>query len=151
MERFNLGLSKNFCINLLEEDPNDISCHCPATDSFDGAAQYALYKRLASALYHSVKFGDLCRIYVKMMFGEDSNLKLKNENWNQLIKEKGLELINNWAGRYDSCKQNCVVLKVEMLQAESLKKVLPGVKTVEEGKPSSVLEFMLCCRNNVLS
>uniref|UniRef100_A0A6N2LIP9 Uncharacterized protein n=1 Tax=Salix viminalis TaxID=40686 RepID=A0A6N2LIP9_SALVM len=91
---FNLGLSKNFCINLLEEDPNDISCHCPATDSFDGAAQYALYKRLASALYQSVKFGDLCRTYVKMMFGEDSNLKLKDENWNQLIKEKGLELIN---------------------------------------------------------
>jgi len=28
---FNLGLSKEFCINLLEEDPNDVSCNCPAT------------------------------------------------------------------------------------------------------------------------
>ncbi|KAJ6370499.1 hypothetical protein OIU76_028725 [Salix suchowensis] len=91
---FNLGLSKNFRINLLEEDPNDMSCHCPAKDSFDGAAQCALYKRLASALYHSVKFGTLCRTYVQMMFTEDSNLKQKDENWNQLIKEKGLELIN---------------------------------------------------------
>ena len=24
---FNLGLSKEFCIDLLEEDPNDMSCH----------------------------------------------------------------------------------------------------------------------------
>ncbi|KAB5515686.1 hypothetical protein DKX38_026334 [Salix brachista] len=36
-------------------------------NSFDGACQYALYKRLASALHHSVKFGALCRTYVKMM------------------------------------------------------------------------------------
>ncbi|KAJ6420525.1 hypothetical protein OIU84_027963, partial [Salix udensis] len=94
LAEFNLGLSKNFRINLLEEDPNDMSCHCPAKDSFDGASQYALYKRLASALHHSVKFGALCRAYVKMMFTEDSKLKQKDENWNQLIKEKGLELIN---------------------------------------------------------
>uniref|UniRef100_A0A6N2NGL3 Uncharacterized protein n=1 Tax=Salix viminalis TaxID=40686 RepID=A0A6N2NGL3_SALVM len=81
-----------------------------------------------------------------MMFGEDSNLKQKEENWNQLIKEKGLELINNSGRRCDSCKQNCVWAKYfylspecsQMLQAESLKKVLPGVKTVEEGKPSTV-------------
>ncbi|KAB5515691.1 hypothetical protein DKX38_026347 [Salix brachista] len=30
---FNLGLSKNFRINLLEEDPNDMSCHCPVKGS----------------------------------------------------------------------------------------------------------------------
>ncbi|KAF9663199.1 hypothetical protein SADUNF_Sadunf17G0013500 [Salix dunnii] len=34
------------------------------------------------------------RTSVKMMFSEDTNLKQKEENWNQLIKEKGLELIN---------------------------------------------------------
>jgi hypothetical protein len=37
------------------------------------------------------------------------------------------------------------------LQAENLEKVLPGVKTVEEGKPSFVLMFSLCCQNDVLS
>ena len=28
---FNLGLSKDFCINLLEEDPNDMLCHSTPT------------------------------------------------------------------------------------------------------------------------
>ncbi|XP_011007395.1 PREDICTED: uncharacterized protein LOC105113079 isoform X2 [Populus euphratica] len=178
----NLGLSKDFCINLLEEDPNDMLCHSTPTptDSFDGVALYPLYKRLASALYRSVKSGAVCRTYEKMVFGDkDSNLKQKEENWDQLIKEKGLELINVLEGI--SCEihvqepyfsllkdgrkkiegrcatgdylriepgdlilvNKIVVLKVEdvrryasfskMLQAESLKKVLPGVKTVEEG------------------
>ncbi|XP_073266462.1 uncharacterized protein [Populus alba] len=96
---FNLRLSKDFCINLLEEDPNDMLCHSTPTptptDSFDGVALYPLYKRLASALYRSVKSGAVCRTYEKMVFGDkDSNLKQKEENWDQLIKEKGLELIN---------------------------------------------------------
>ncbi|KAI5582999.1 hypothetical protein POPTR_007G132100v4 [Populus trichocarpa] len=181
---FNLGLSKDFCINLLEEDPNDMLCHSTPTptptDSFDGVALYPLYKRLASALYRSVKSGAVCRTYEKMVFGDkDSNLKQKEENWDQLIKEKGLELINVLEGI--SCEihvqepyfsllkdgrktiegrcatgdyiriepgdlilvNKIVVLKVEdvrryasfskMLQAENLEKVLPGVKTVEEG------------------
>ncbi|CAK7322658.1 unnamed protein product [Dovyalis caffra] len=92
---FNLGLSKDFCINLLEEDPNDMSCHSTPTDSFVGVAHYPLYKRLASALYQSVKSGAFYRNYEKMVFSdEDSNLKQKEENWNKLIKEKGFELIN---------------------------------------------------------
>ncbi|XP_061947366.1 uncharacterized protein LOC133670769 isoform X2 [Populus nigra] len=41
-------------------------------------------------------------------------------------------MLRNWAGRCDTRKQT-VVLKVGRLQAESLEKVLPGVKTVEEG------------------
>jgi hypothetical protein len=66
-----------------------------SADSFDGVALYPLYKRLASALYRSVKSGAVCRTYEKMVFGDkDSNLKQKEENWDQLIKEKGLELIN---------------------------------------------------------
>ncbi|KAG6741317.1 hypothetical protein POTOM_054550 [Populus tomentosa] len=103
---FNLGPSKEFCIDLLEEDPNEMSCHVTVQQrvmknhSFDGVAQYPLYKRLA--LYHSVKCGALWRTHVKMMFcDEDSNLK--------------------YASFF------------KMLQAESLEKVLPGVKTVEEG------------------
>ncbi|KAG6742445.1 hypothetical protein POTOM_053316 [Populus tomentosa] len=103
---FILGLSKGFCIDLLEEDPNDMSCHVTVQQrvmknhSFDGVAQYPLYKRLA--LYHSVKCGALWRTHVKMMFcDEDSNLK--------------------YASFF------------KMLQAESLEKVVPGVKTVEEG------------------
>ncbi|KAJ6991469.1 hypothetical protein NC653_019599 [Populus alba x Populus x berolinensis] len=183
---FNVRLSKDFCINLLEEYPNDMLCHSTPTptptptDSFDGVALYPLYKRLASALYRSVKSGAVCRTYEKMVFGDkDSNLKQKEENWDQLIKEKGLELINVLEGI--SCEihvqepyfsllkdgrktiegrcatgdyiriepgdlilvNKIVVLKVEdvrryasfskMLQAENLEKVLPGVKTVEEG------------------
>ncbi|KAJ6377746.1 hypothetical protein OIU78_028049 [Salix suchowensis] len=121
------------------------------------------------------------RTYEKMVFSDkDSDLKQKEENWNQLIKEKGLELINVLEGI--SCEihvqepyfsllkdgrktiegrcatgdytriepgdlilvNKILALKVEdvhryasfskMLQAESLEKVLPGVKTVEEGK-----------------
>ncbi|KAJ6741266.1 RNA-BINDING ASCH DOMAIN PROTEIN [Salix purpurea] len=100
-----------------------------------------------------------------MVFSDkDSDLKQKEENWNQLIKEKGLELINNSARKwvnvccgisYLACfavriepgdlilVNKILVLKGEdvhryasfskMLQAESLEKVLPGVKTVEEG------------------
>uniref|UniRef100_A0A6N2N7H8 ASCH domain-containing protein n=1 Tax=Salix viminalis TaxID=40686 RepID=A0A6N2N7H8_SALVM len=177
---FNLGLSNDFCVKLLEEDPNDMSCHSTPTDSFNGAVLYPLYIRLASALYQYVKSGAVCRTYEKMVFSDkDSDLKQKEENWNQLIKEKGLELINVLEGisceihvqePYFSLLKDgrktiegrCVtggytriepgdlilvnkilVLKVEdvhryasfskMLQAESLEKVLPGVKTVEEG------------------
>nr|XP_034892622.1 uncharacterized protein LOC118032121 [Populus alba] len=213
---FNLRLSKEFCINLLKEDPNDMLCHSTPTptptptDSFDGVALYPLYKRLASALYRSVKSGAVCRTYEKMVFGDkDSNLKQKEENWDQLIKEKGLELINVlegisceihvqepyfslferhvllviWVVCIDGRKtiegrcatgdyiriepgdlilvNKIVVLKVEdvcryasfskMLQAENLEKVLPGVKTVEEGKPCFVLMFSLCGQNDVLS
>ncbi|KAJ6419060.1 hypothetical protein OIU84_029215 [Salix udensis] len=177
---FNLGPSKDFCVKLLEEDPNDMSCHSTPTDSFYGVVLYPLYIRLASALYQYVKSGAVCRTYEKMVFSDkDSELKQKEENWNQLIKEKGLELINVLEGI--SCEihvqepyfsllkdgrktiegrcatgdytriepgdlilvNKILVLKVEdvhryasfskMLQAESLEKVLPGVKTVEEG------------------
>ncbi|KAJ6366543.1 hypothetical protein OIU77_003019 [Salix suchowensis] len=181
---FNLGLSKDFCVKLLEEDPNDMSCHVTphqqTADSLNGAVLYPLYIRLASALYQYVKSGAVCRTYEKMVFSDkDSDLKQKEENWNQLIKEKGLELINVLEGI--SCEihvqepyfsllkdgrktiegrcatgdytriepgdlilvNKILVLKVEdvhryasfskMLQAESLEKVLPGVKTVEEG------------------
>ncbi|KAJ6733927.1 ASCH DOMAIN PROTEIN putative ISOFORM 1-RELATED [Salix koriyanagi] len=191
---FNLGLSKDFCVKLLEEDPNDTSCHSTPTDSSYGVVLYPLYIRLASALYQYVKSGAVCRTYEKMVFSDkDSELKQKEENWNQLIKEKGLELINvlegisceihvqepyfsllkdgrktiegrcaigDYTSSYLACfavriepgdlilENKILVLKVEdvhrytsfskMLQAESLEKVLPGVKTVEEGKPSFV-------------
>ncbi|KAJ6733925.1 ASCH DOMAIN PROTEIN putative ISOFORM 1-RELATED [Salix koriyanagi] len=177
---FNLGLSKDFCVKLLEEDPNDTSCHSTPTDSSYGVVLYPLYICLASALYQYVKSGAVCRTYEKMVFSDkDSDLKQKEENWNRLIKEKGLELINVLEGI--SCEihvqepyfsllkdgrktiegrcatvdytriepgdmilvNKILVLKVEdvhryasfskMLQAESLEKVLPGVKTVEEG------------------
>ncbi|KAJ6419062.1 hypothetical protein OIU84_029215 [Salix udensis] len=195
---FNLGPSKDFCVKLLEEDPNDMSCHSTPTDSFYGVVLYPLYIRLASALYQYVKSGAVCRTYEKMVFSDkDSELKQKEENWNQLIKEKGLELINVLEGI--SCEihvqepyfsllkdgrktiegrcatgdytriepgdlilvNKILVLKVEdvhryasfskMLQAESLEKVLPGVKTVEEGKPSFVLMFRIRCQIDVLS
>ena len=64
-------------------------------DSFYGVALYPLYIRLVSALYQYVESGAVCRTYEKMVFSDkDSELKQKEENWNQLIKEKGLELIS---------------------------------------------------------
>ncbi|KAJ6733924.1 RNA-BINDING ASCH DOMAIN PROTEIN [Salix koriyanagi] len=92
---FNLGLYKDFCVKLLEEDPNDTSCHSTPTDSSYGVVLYPLYICFASALYQYVKSGAVCRTYEKMVFSDKgSELKQKEENWNQLIKGKGLELIN---------------------------------------------------------
>ncbi|KAJ4840783.1 hypothetical protein Tsubulata_051356 [Turnera subulata] len=51
-----LPLSKDFCSSLLAPDPNDavLSLLPDATDCSRGVPEYPLYRRLSSALYHSV-------------------------------------------------------------------------------------------------
>ncbi|XP_034685596.1 uncharacterized protein LOC117914382 isoform X3 [Vitis riparia] len=88
-----LGLSKDYCSALLKDDhltdPTSIS-----TDSFEGVPPYPLYKRLSAALYQSIISGAFWEIYSTMaLIHEDSSLKQKEE-WNKLVVDKGLELVN---------------------------------------------------------
>ena len=72
-------------------------CHSPYTncaDSFEGVPPYPLYKRLSAALYRSIISGAFWEIYSTMaLIHEDSSLKQKEE-WNKLVVDKGLELVN---------------------------------------------------------
>ncbi|XP_059654769.1 uncharacterized protein LOC132301528 isoform X3 [Cornus florida] len=166
---FDIGLSKEYCSNLLKNDPANPNCN--HTDFSGGVSQYPLRKPLASALYQSISSGTLIH--------EDSSMKQKEEKWNQLVLAKGSELVNMLktidfefhvqepffsqlkdglkttegrcaVGDYNKIGSGalllfnkCFVLQVqdviryasfsEMLEAESLAKVLPGVKTTEEG------------------
>ncbi|XP_037496503.1 uncharacterized protein LOC105628461 isoform X1 [Jatropha curcas] len=177
-----LPLSKDFCSNLLRDEPND-SVSLPAssnTSSFGGVPQYPLFKRLALALCQSIISGSFCKTYNKIgFFEEDICPKQKEEQWNKLIIEKGFELMNVLkvafyelhvqepffsqiknglktvegrcaGGKYSRIEPGAMVLLnksivlevedvrryasfLEMLEAESPSKVLPGVKTIEEG------------------
>ncbi|KAJ8760333.1 hypothetical protein K2173_011886 [Erythroxylum novogranatense] len=63
-------------------------------DTFDGVPRYPLFKRLASAIYHSVVSGALCRTYDKVEFSsEDNFLKQKEEEWEKSILEKGTQIM----------------------------------------------------------
>ncbi|KAJ8774785.1 hypothetical protein K2173_017231 [Erythroxylum novogranatense] len=98
---FDLCLSKEFCSNLLQDDPDD-SFSLPLTpdsssncDPFDGVPRYPLFKRLASAIYHSIVSGALCRTYDKAEFSsEDGCLKQKEEEWEKSILEKGTQIMD---------------------------------------------------------
>ncbi|GLT34895.1 hypothetical protein SLA2020_093850 [Shorea laevis] len=177
---FDLGLSQEFCSNLLKYDSAHVSlANADAGDIFEGVPPYPLYKRLALALHQSIVSGAFCDRQNKMVLPtfEDISMKPKAE-WNQLIMDKGHQLINimnkiifelhvqesfshlkdglkGVEGRcaireYSSIEpgamilcNKCLVLEVqnvhryasfmEMLEAEDIDKVLPEVKTVEEG------------------
>ncbi|KAM7461079.1 hypothetical protein LguiA_029200 [Lonicera macranthoides] len=149
-------------------------------DIYEGVPSYPLYKRLASALCQSISSGSICRTFNNMtLIHEDDSLKQKEEEWDELILNKGSELVNILktvdfdlhvqepffsqlkdglktiegrcaVGDYNRIGSGalilfnkCLVLQVEdvhcyasfseMLEAESLTKVLPGVETIEEG------------------
>ncbi|XP_021643357.2 uncharacterized protein LOC110637521 isoform X4 [Hevea brasiliensis] len=94
---FDLGLSKDFCSNLLRDDPND-SVSLPdigIAGCFEGVPQYPLFTRLASALYQCIISGSFCKTYGEIEFiNEDISLKQKEDEWNKLIMEKGSDLKN---------------------------------------------------------
>ncbi|XP_062173623.1 uncharacterized protein LOC133879087 isoform X2 [Alnus glutinosa] len=173
-----LGLSKAFCSNLLEDDPTD---PCLATtDSFEGVPPYPLYKRLASSLLDSIDSKAFCRSHCNLtLIPEGSSLKQKENEWQKLVLDKGAKIVNIMktavhelhvqepffsqlkdgqktiegrcaVGDYNRIGSGsmilfnrCVVFEVQdvrryasfsdMLTAESLAKVLPGVETIEEG------------------
>ncbi|XP_065866809.1 uncharacterized protein [Euphorbia lathyris] len=178
---FDLGLSKDFCTNLLRDDPDD-TVFFPASDigSFDGVPNYPLFKRLASALYQSLLSRSFLKTYDDIEFlRKDLSLQMKEEQWQTLILEKGTQIMDmlktifyelhvqepffsllkdglkTVEGRCAGGKHSriepgdrvllnkCMVVEVkdvhrypsflEMLEAESLPEVLPGVKTIEEG------------------
>ncbi|POO03579.1 ASCH domain containing protein [Trema orientale] len=149
----------------------------PSHSQTTAETPYPLYKRLASVLYECIESGGLCGTYDELAL---CNSEKKNkEEWNELVLEKGLELVNILktvdfelhvqepfftqlrdgiktiegrcaVGDYNRIGSGslilfnkCLLLEVqevrryasfyEMLKAESLVKVLPGVKTIEEG------------------
>ncbi|KAM7278746.1 hypothetical protein ACFE04_005880 [Oxalis oulophora] len=177
---FNLGLSKQFCSNLLLHD-QDASFSLPTDCIEGGVPRYPLYKRLASVLYHCLATGVLSRTMYKEMplICEDVSVKQKQEQWSELIMDKGIEFVNvlkrvefelhveepcfellrdglktiearcafddyDRTGPGDIVLVNkCMAFEVQyvrhyasfsdMLEAESVVKVLPGVITIEEG------------------
>ncbi|XP_049343660.1 LOW QUALITY PROTEIN: uncharacterized protein LOC125807948 [Solanum verrucosum] len=173
-----LGLSKDYCSNLLQEDPSDP--FLDPTGLSEGVPLYPLYKRLAASLYEAISSEALPRTENKLaVMQETSSLKQKEEEWASLIREKGSHLLNVLksvdfelhvqepyfsllrngqktvegrcaVGHYNKIESGafilinkCLILQVqdvrhyysfrEMLEAESLKEVLPGVDTTEEG------------------
>ncbi|KAL7176823.1 hypothetical protein ACSBR2_030213 [Camellia fascicularis] len=177
-----IGLSKDYCSNLLKDDPvspnpNNTS---HTTGFSEGVPTYPLYKLLASALYHAISFATFHRPYDTMaLIHDDTSFKQKEDEWIELVVEKGSELLKVLknvdfelhvqepffsqlkdgvktvegrcaVGDYNRIVSGalillnkCLVLQVqdvrryasfsEMLEAESLTKVLPGVKAIEEG------------------
>ncbi|XVF29435.1 hypothetical protein REPUB_Repub15cG0120700 [Reevesia pubescens] len=162
-----LRLSPEFCSNLLlDSDPDD-----PHPDIFKGVPSYPLYKHLALALHHSITSGFIWNRQGNQALMRDEISIKQMEEWNKLVSNKGLELINImdnidfelhvqepfFSMLRDGLKtiegsiepgsmilfNKCLVLEVqdvhryatfsEMLEAESLSQVLPGVKSTEEG------------------
>ncbi|XP_076910774.1 uncharacterized protein LOC143568509 isoform X2 [Bidens hawaiensis] len=179
----NTGLSNDFCSNLLlkDDEHNDrtVSSSTSSTDRFEGVPSYPLYKHLASALLKSISSGAIHKMHTDSpLVHEDSSLKQKECEWNNIILEKGSDLIKmletvdfelhvqepffsqikdghktiegrcaGGANRFEAGSlilfNKCLLLQVEdvhryasfsdMLAAEGLDKVLPGVETIKEG------------------
>ncbi|MBA0736610.1 hypothetical protein Gogos_010145, partial [Gossypium gossypioides] len=125
-----IGLSKQFCSSLLNH-PSTSPISLNASSSSE-ASQNPLYKQLARALYEIITFGSLqessdCNKVAS--FCQGSDLKQKDE-WFDLVHKEGSELaedVHYYASFF------------EMLEAESLAKVLPGVKTIDEGNNPVIL------------
>lgn len=180
LDEFDLGLSKDYCSKLLQNDPALDTDSATTSDSFVGIPQYPLYRRLSSALYELITRKSLSNIYSRDLFNwEENTLKQRVDEGHRLVLEKGSELLTILSsiqnelhvqepffsylkdglktieGRCATGKYNllgsgtlllinkCTILKVqdiihytsfsEMLTAENLSKVLPGVQAIEEG------------------
>ncbi|XP_024996370.1 uncharacterized protein LOC112529352 isoform X5 [Cynara cardunculus var. scolymus] len=180
-ESIDIGLSKEFCSNLLEEDEEDrtYSHTYPSSTSSTGVPPYPLYKHLASALCKSIPAGRIHPMSADMsLIHEDSSSKQQKCEWNKIIQEKGSDLIKMLEtvqfelhvqepffsqlkdgqktiegrcadGDYNRIESGssilfnkCLLLQVQdvhryasfsdMLAAEDLANVLPGVETVKE-------------------
>ncbi|KAL7145526.1 hypothetical protein ABFS83_07G090100 [Erythranthe nasuta] len=173
------GLSDEYCDGLLRDDPSN---PLPITnETCKGVPSYPLYKRVASSLYESIHSGAALFTARKELIPahEDQCLNKNDEEWNNLIMEKGsalLSVLNEVdfelhvqepffsqlddglktvegrcaTGDYKRIQSGhlllfnkCLILEVqdvryyasfhEMLEMESLAKVLPGVPSIEEG------------------
>ncbi|XP_077225308.1 uncharacterized protein LOC143858542 isoform X2 [Tasmannia lanceolata] len=177
----NLGFSKDYCFDLLKDDPGDNNHDTyDLVDTSGGVPLYPLYKHLASALLRCITAGAFLRTSNTMStIQEDEYLKQKVDEWDELFVDEGSKLVNMLkavdfelhvqepffsqlkvglktiegrcaVGDYNRIVpgsllliNKCLLLDVqfvkwyasfsEMIEAENLTKVLPGVKTIEEG------------------
>ncbi|KAG4211159.1 hypothetical protein ERO13_A02G093300v2 [Gossypium hirsutum] len=142
---FELQLSPEFCSNLLlDSDPIDSN-----PDISKGVPSYPLYKHLALALNQSIVSGFICCRQGNSALMRDEISSEQKEKWNKLVSTKGLELINimntidfelhvqepffSMSRGSMILLNKCLVLEVQMLEAESISQVLPGVNSTEEG------------------
>ncbi|KAF6152459.1 hypothetical protein GIB67_035527 [Kingdonia uniflora] len=89
---FDLGLSKDYCSDLLKDDPNYRDFD--DSDTLQGVPPYPLYKRLASALHHCIISGAFLRTSNAMMsINEDEFVEQKKDGWNDLVLQKGSGLV----------------------------------------------------------
>ncbi|KAK9288552.1 hypothetical protein L1049_017011 [Liquidambar formosana] len=126
-----LGLSKDYCSNLLKDDPHDPTSDTP--DSFEGVPPYPLYKHLASALYQFISSGALCKMYNKPVLKTiDFELHVQEPFFSEL--KDGLKTVEGRCamGEYNRMSTSYPSFS-DLLEAESLARVLPGIKTIEEG------------------
>ncbi|XP_023750024.1 uncharacterized protein LOC111898331 isoform X3 [Lactuca sativa] len=96
-ESLDLGLSKEFCSNLLKDDEDDHTYPSSTsnTDLSEGVPPYPLYKHLASALCKSISNGAVHSMNANIpLIHEDSSMKQKEREWNKFILEKGSDLVN---------------------------------------------------------
>ncbi|KAI3700334.1 hypothetical protein L2E82_44960 [Cichorium intybus] len=94
-ESLDIGLSKQFCSNLLMDDEHDYPSSTSTTDPSEGVPPYPLYKHLVSALCKSISNGAFHSINANIpLIHEDSSMKQKEIEWNKTILEKGSDLIN---------------------------------------------------------
>lgn len=183
---YNLGLSTNFCSALLQhhDDRHQTQIHPTSHDTgiSEGVPTYPLYKRLASALQQWILSGSFFSTSDNMLpfFCEDESFKEKKDKWNELVSQKGSELLmllksikfelhvqepfftqlkdgkktvegRCAVGNYNRMRSGdliffnkCLMLEVQdvrhyplfwdMLEAEKLENVLPGVLTIGEGE-----------------
>ncbi|KAF2604989.1 hypothetical protein F2Q70_00028099 [Brassica cretica] len=144
---FDLELTGDFCSGLLSGDSllhaGDgieplfqnpfVFCSCfiesvcvfvdaETVEAFAGVPEYPLYKRLALSLLKSIASGCFCGGFEKVSLGKEVTwLKEKEEEWSNMITQKGSELVN--ALKYIACE-----LQVQEPLFSLMK---DGVKTVE--------------------
>lgn len=145
-----LGLPTDFCSYLLLNHPIPIS----DTNSTQEDTLHPLYKRLASTLFESIMSNTFSGTHssqlVNSLEAVDFELHVQEPFFTQI--KDGFKTIEGRCAGGDYNRigsgalilfNKCLVLEVkevrsygsfsDMLKAESLEKVLPGVKTIEEG------------------
>ncbi|XP_033135383.1 uncharacterized protein LOC103838314 isoform X2 [Brassica rapa] len=97
---FDLELTGDFCSGLLS---GDSLLHAETVEAFAGVPEYPLYKRLALSLLKSIASGCFCGGFEKVSLGKEVTwLKEKEEEWSNMITQKGSELVN--ALKYIACE-----------------------------------------------
>ncbi|KAK9138709.1 hypothetical protein Sjap_009303 [Stephania japonica] len=87
-----LGLSKDYCSDLLKDD--DLrQCELGGSSTSEGVPLYPLYKSVASALSSCIASGSFVDSSINMIQPQENEILLKEKDkWNRLILEKGSEL-----------------------------------------------------------